>query len=271
MSEPAILPDGPVSGTGQGPDGRAQAPSKPAETVLELDRVTAGYLGDIDVLREVSLQVSAGQISGMIGLNGAGKSTVMKTICGFLRPKSGAVRLHGEDITGIAPHSLIDRDIWYIPQESSLFPYMSVEQNLRLPVDGRAARFGDADARLRETLERFPVLRTKLKSAAGDLSGGQQKTLEFAKAYMVRPKLCLIDEPSIGLAPKVAAEVFEWIALFAQSGMAILLVDHNVRRVVRMSDWVYVLSLGEITASGRREDFQGDLHDQVREWLGINF
>lgn len=248
---------------------RTDASGRPP--VLELDRVTAGYLGDIDVLREVSMKVEAGRISGMIGLNGAGKSTVMKTICGFLKPKSGSVRLDGEDITGIAPHRLIDRAVWYIPQESSLFPYMSVEQNLRLPLDGRPARFADTGARLDDTLNRFPVLRDKLRAAAGDLSGGQQKMLEFAKAYMVRPRLCLIDEPSIGLSPKIASEVFEWIRLFSASGMAILLVDHNVRRVVRMSDWVYVLSLGEITASGRREDFQGDLHEQVREWLGINF
>lgn len=95
--------------------------------------------------------------------------------------------------------------------------------------------------------------------------------LEFAKAYLVRPRLCLIDEPSIGLAPKVAAEVYRWIELFSTSGMAILLVDHNVRRVVKMSEYIYVLSLGEITAEGGRADFEGDLHEQVKAWLGVNF
>ena len=183
-----------------------------AEVLLALEGVTAGYLGDIDVLRNVSLTVRAGRISGLIGLNGAGKSTLMKTLCGFLRPKTGRV-----------------------------------------------------------TLERFPVLKEKLAAQAGDLSGGQQKSLEFAKAYMVQPKVCLIDEPSIGLAPRVAAEVFQWIDAFAKSGMGILLVDHNVRRVVAMSDHIYVMSLGEITAEGSPEDFAGDLHAQVREWLGINF
>lgn len=243
-----------------------------SEVLLELDGVTSGYMGDIDVLRNVSLTIRQGYISGLIGLNGAGKSTLFKTIYGFLKPKSGTVSLQGKDISGKAPHSLIDDGLWYIPQESSLFPYLSVEENLRLPLEGRRGTYGGKiEQRFEDTLARFPVLREKLKAQAGDLSGGQQKSLEFAKAYMVQPRVCLIDEPSIGLAPKVAVEVFQWIKAFAESGMGILLVDHNVRRVVSMSDHIYVLSLGEITASGSPEDFKGDLHAQVREWLGINF
>jgi branched-chain amino acid transport system ATP-binding protein len=242
------------------------------DAILEMKDVTSGYMGDIDVLRGVSLSVQPGRISGMIGLNGAGKSTLFKTIYGFLKPKSGAVRFAGKDISGKPPHTLIDDGIWYIPQESSLFPFLTVEENLRLPLEGRSKRYGDViEQRFDDTLTRFPVLREKLKAQAGDLSGGQQKSLEFAKAYMVQPKVCLIDEPSIGLAPKVAVDVFRWIKTFAESGMGILLVDHNVRRVVSMSDHIYVLSLGEITASGSPEAFKGDLHAQVREWLGINF
>ncbi|TAM84848.1 MAG: ABC transporter ATP-binding protein, partial [Candidimonas sp.] len=221
--------------------------------------VTSGYLSDIDVLRNVSLSVKRGRISGLIGLNGAGKSTLFKTIFGFVKPKSGTIRLNGEDIGGISPHELIDKGVWYIPQESSLFPFLTVEENLRLPLEGRPKRFGpDVQKRLDRTLAQFPMLREKLRAQAGDLSGGQQKSLEFAKAYMIQPDICLIDEPSIGLAPKVAAETFEWVKHFASSGMAVLLVDHNVRRVVAMSDFIYVLSLGEITASGTPEDFQGD-------------
>lgn len=242
------------------------------EALLEMEGVTAGYMGDIDVLRGVSLTVWQGRISGLIGLNGAGKSTLFKTIYGFLQPKAGTVRLAGNDISGKASHTLIDDGLWYIPQESSLFPYLTVEENLRLPLEGRRKQYGNVlEQRLDDTLARFPLMREKLKSQAGDLSGGQQKSLEFAKAYMVQPRVCLIDEPSIGLAPKVAVEVFQWIKAFAESGMGILLVDHNVRRVVSMADHIYVLSLGEITASGTPEDFRGDLHAQVREWLGINF
>jgi branched-chain amino acid transport system ATP-binding protein len=241
--------------------------------MLALSDVTAGYAADIDVLRKVSLSAEEGRITGLIGLNGAGKSTLMKTICGFLRPSVGAIRYGGEEITGTAPHKLIDRGIWYIPQESSLFPYMSVTENLRLPLDHLRRTAGqqiDANARIEEMLEHFP-LGGRLRAQAGDLSGGQQKMVEFAKAYVVRPRLCLVDEPSIGLAPKIAAEVYRWIELFSSQGTTILLVDHNVRRVVKMSQYIYVLSLGEITAEGRPEDFAGDLHEQVKSWLGVNF
>ena len=242
------------------------------EALLSLDKVTAGYAQDIDVLRDVSLEVHAGQVSGLIGLNGAGKSTVIKTICGFLRPKSGAIALDGRSIAAIEPHRLIDHGICCIPQESSLFPYLSVEENLLLPLQGRPRRFAaDLARRYDEVLGIFPALRERRRAQAGDLSGGQQKQVEFAKAWLQQPRLCLVDEPSIGLAPALADEVFLWIEKFARAGMGILLIDHNVRRVVRMSDRIHVLSLGRITAAGGREDFQGDLHEQVRQWLGLDF
>jgi branched-chain amino acid transport system ATP-binding protein len=244
--------------------------------MLAMDQVTAGYVGDIDVLRQLSLTVEAGAITGLIGLNGAGKSTVMKAICGFVKPKAGRVLYHEDDITGIAPHDLSRRGIWYIPQESSLFPYMSVSENLQLPLEGLSRATGtptraEATRRFEDMLTRFPGITPKLRDQAGDLSGGQQKMVEFAKAWLMRPQLCLIDEPSIGLAPRIVEEVFDWIRLFAAERMGILLVDHNVRRVIAMSHRIYVLSLGEITASGTPADFKGDLHEQVKSWLGINF
>lgn len=244
--------------------------------LLQLENVTAGYIADIEILRGVNVAVQPGGITGMIGLNGAGKSTIMKTICGFLQPNSGTIRFDGADITGTAPHTVIDRGIFYIPQESSLFVHMSVEDNLRLPLEHLSRRRGGLqrsgiERRFDETFEKFPVLRERRRNRAGELSGGQQKMIEFAKAYLARPRLCLIDEPSIGLAPKVAEEVYEYIQLFVAAGAAILLVDHNVRRVVRMSRYIYVLSLGEITAEGDPEAFAGDLHEQVKSWLGINF
>ena len=244
--------------------------------MLQLKDVTAGYVGDIDILRKVNVSVEPGAITGLIGLNGAGKSTIMKTICGFLSPKSGTITYCGSDISGIAPHTVIDRGIFYIPQESSLFVYMSVENNLSLPLEHLSRRpDGPTRAEIKERFEdmftKFPILRERRRAKAGGLSGGQQKMIEFAKAYLAQPRLCLIDEPSIGLAPKVAEEVYQWIQLFAEKRTAILLVDHNVRRVVRMSSYIYVLSLGEIAAEGSPEAFAGDLHEQVRGWLGINF
>jgi len=245
-------------------------------SLLSLQNISAGYVADIDILRKVNVSIGAGAITGLIGLNGAGKSTIMKTICGFLKPSMGKIEFDGTDITAIAPHDVINRGISYIPQESSLFNFMSVEDNLVLPLEHLARRKlgltkADLSERLEDCFVKFPLLRQRARAKAGDLSGGQQKMVEFAKAYLVRPRLCLIDEPSIGLAPKVAEEVYQWINLFAQEKMAIMLVDHNVRRVVKMSSYIYVLSLGEITAEGNSKDFAGDLHEQVKSWLGINF
>jgi ABC-type branched-subunit amino acid transport system ATPase component len=241
-----------------------------------MSNVTVGYVADIDILRAVSIRVEPGAITGLIGLNGAGKSTLMKTICGFLRPHAGQIQYNGADVTALAAHQAIDLGICYIPQESSLFPYMSVQDNLRLPLDhlrrqtsGSARR--ELVARLDDLFAKFPVLRERRHAKTGDLSGGQQKMVEFAKAYLQRPRVCLIDEPSIGLSPKVAEEVYRWIELFAAERMAILLVDHNVRRVVKMARYVYVLSLGEIVAEGEASAFEGDLHGQVKRWLNINF
>ena len=243
-----------------------------AQALLELCDVTAGYAQDIDVLRDISLRVEAGRITGLIGLNGAGKSTIIKTICGFLPPKSGTITYAGKNISGIEPHRLIDLGICCIPQESSLFPYLSVQDNLLLPLLGRPKQFAkEMRTRLQEVFDLFPVLNQKRLLPAGSLSGGQQKQVEFAKAWLQQPKLCLIDEPSIGLSPKISEEVFVWIEKFAKAQMGILLIDHNVRRVVRMSDRICVLSLGKITADGTPADFQGDLHQQVQQWLGLNF
>jgi branched-chain amino acid transport system ATP-binding protein len=244
--------------------------------LLSMCDVRAGYVADIDILRGVNIDVKPGAIAGLIGLNGAGKSTIMKTICGFLRPHAGTIEFDGTDISAIAAHRLIDLGICYIPQESSLFPYMNVHDNLRMPLDHLERRPNgltrqERAARLDDVFGKFPALRERRLAQAGDLSGGQQKMVEFAKAYLQRPRLCLIDEPSIGLSPKIAEEVYRWIDLFAAAHVAILLVDHNVRRVVKMSHHIYVLSLGEIVAEGPPEAFAGDLHEQVKSWLGINF
>jgi branched-chain amino acid transport system ATP-binding protein len=239
--------------------------------LLCMEGVTAGYARDIDILQEVSLTLPEGQTVGVIGLNGAGKSTIMRTIYGFLRPRRGRILFGGDDISGIPPHRMLFRRVWYIPQESSLFPYLTVEDNLALVHRKLMGARPEVPPRATdEVLARFPMLRERRRAQAGDLSGGQQKMLQFALALLVRPHLCLIDEPTVGLAPKIAEEVYHWIETFRdEEQMTILLVDHNVRKVIEMADHVYVLSLGRIAAAGPRAEFQSDLHGQVREWLGI--
>ena len=235
--------------------------------LLAVDRVTCGYDPGIDIIQDVSIAVPPGSVVGLIGLNGAGKSTLMRTICGFVRCRSGRVLLDGEDATGLQPHTLIDRGVWYIPQESSLFPYLSVRDNLGIVVD--RLRTPEARQRYEAVLAEFPLLQGRLRTSAGNLSGGQQKMLEFAKALIVRPRLCLIDEPTVGLAPRLADEIYRWVERLRHEGASILLVDHNIREVIELSDVVYVMSLGRITASGPGARFAEDLHGQVRQWLGI--
>ena len=243
-----------------------------AVPLLELRNVTAGYAQDIDVLREIDLRVDAGRITGLIGLNGAGKSTLVKTICGFLPPKSGSVRFRGEDISGdrAAPAHRSRHLLHPAGVEPVRVPLGAAEPDAAAARATEALRRGDA-LEAAGGVRAFPALHAKRSNAAGSLSGGQQKQLEFAKAWLQQPALCLIDEPSIGLAPRIAEEVFVWIEKFTSAKMGILLIDHNVRRVVRMSDRVCVLSLGRITAQGDAAEFQGNLHQQVQEWLGLHF
>lgn len=238
---------------------------------LELAGVSAGYHEDIDVLRNVSLRVEAGATVGIIGLNGAGKSTIMRTVYGFVPPRQGRIIVDGADVTHVPEYGMLERRVWYIPQEGSLFPYLSVEDNLDLVRRRLLSAAPEPPPRsLDEVYQLFPDLGRQRRSQAGDLSGGQQKMVQFALGMMTRPKLCLIDEPTVGLSPKFAEHVYGWIDGFRREGMSILMIDHNVRRVIAEADYIYVLSLGRIAGEGRREDFEQDLHGQVKEWLGIS-
>lgn len=243
--------------------------------VLEMEGVTVGYSADVDILRGLSISVQRGSVTGLIGLNGAGKSTVMRTAFGFLHPRAGRIVYQGADITRREPHELAALGMWLIPQESGLFDHMSVEANLRLPIETQRSALGlshdEINRRVAEVMDRFTILREKRRQPATRLSGGQRKLLEFAIAHVQRPALCLIDEPSIGLAPKVAEEVFGHIRTLAETGTSILLVDHNIRKVIEISGYVYVLTLGTVTAEGSSETFATNLHGQVKEWLGINY
>jgi branched-chain amino acid transport system ATP-binding protein len=238
-------------------------------TLLEARDLVVGYSEDLVILHGVSVGVEAGTITGMIGLNGAGKTTLLKAIYGFLRPKEGKVLLEGEEITGMPPHVLIHRGIWYLPQDSGLFPYLTVEDHLRIPLRPLGLSKQEARRRISGVFEQFPALAQKRKKKAGDLSGGQQKMLECAMALVVRPRLLLVDEPTVGLAPKVAGEMYDRIEGFLREGATIFMVDHNVRKLIEISSYIYVMSLGRITSQGPQEHFRGELKEQVRHWLGL--
>lgn len=243
--------------------------------LLQLEAVTAGYSQDIDILRQLTLEVRRGGVTGLIGLNGAGKSTVMKAAFGFLHPRSGRILYDGQDISRRQPHELAPLGMWLIPQDGGLFDHMSVEANLRLPIETRRSAAGlsraEVNRRVEEVMDHFPILREKRRQPATRLSGGQRKLLEFAIAHVQRPALCLIDEPSIGLAPKVAEEVFGYIGALTAAGSTVLLIDHNIRKVIEVANFIYVLTLGTVSAEGESEHFRTDLHGQVKEWLGINY
>lgn len=236
-----------------------------AEPLLELRDVHVGY-GAYDVLKGVSLRVEPGEIVAIIGPNGAGKSTVFKTIYGFLRPGKGDVLLAGEVITGAQPETMCHRGLTYVPQGRSVFPQMTVRENLELGAFIRTDRTG-VIGDLGRLAAQFPVLRDKGARRAGSLSGGEQQILELARGLMLRPRLMLIDEPSIGLAPKFVEETFRTIGRLRDLGATILIVEQNARRVLEIADRAYVIELGRNRLVGTGRELLG--RDDVKQlYLG---
>jgi len=193
----------------------------------------------------------------------------MRVICGFLKPKSGRVLWDDNDLTGRPSHTMAGLGICYLPQERTVYPHLSVEQNIHLG----SWTFRRDKARIRSELERvydlFPLMRERRKSKAGDLSGGMQKILEVARGMMIRPEILICDEPTVGLAPIIAREVYDTIERLKADGLTILLVDQNVREAIRIADHIYVLEVGQNKVSGTRSEFETNLHDMIKDWLQI--
>jgi len=213
----------------------------PGEVLLELTDVHAGY-GEIEVLRGVSADVRAGEIVSIIGANGAGKSTLLRTVFGMVTPSRGHIRLGGEEIAGQNPVAVLRRGCSYVPQGRCNFPAMSVEENLEMGAYTR----GDAAVRrdIEAMLERFPMLGTKRREPAGTLSGGQQQILEIAIALLLHPRILLIDEPSLGLDPRMVEIVFSTIVTVNRAGTAVLMVEQNAKQALAISHRGFVLELG---------------------------
>ena len=224
--------------------------------LLELKRVSAGY-GPVNVLREVSLEVGEGELVAIIGANGAGKSTTLLCISRCLRQSGGEIRFAGQSTSGLPPHDLVRRGLAHAPEGRRIFSRLTVTENLELGAYCRRDRQGIArDIRL--VCELFPLLAECRHQAGGTLSGGEQQMLALARAWMARPRLLLLDEPSLGLAPMMAATVFQTLALSRCAGMAILLVEQNARQALALAERAYVLEQGGIALSGPAAQLASD-------------
>jgi branched-chain amino acid transport system ATP-binding protein len=227
-----------------------QAGGPPAVTtpLLTINGIVAGYGGG-DILREVSFDVAAGGITCIVGPNGAGKSTLLATISGLLRPRLGEIRFEGERLNGLTPRAIVARGVSLVPQAHSLFPQMTVQENVEMGAFTIRDRALVAE-RLAAVIELFPIVRDRAKEKAGSLSGGQQRLVEFARCLMLDPKLIILDEPSMGLDPQTRGAVFETITLMNRLGRTILLVEQNARAGLKLSTQGVVLETGTVRLVG---------------------
>jgi branched-chain amino acid transport system ATP-binding protein len=233
--------------------------------LLEINGLEVRY-GRTRAVSELNLHVEAGEAVGLIGPNGAGKTTTLNAIAGLLRPTAGTIVFDGHDAVGRAPERLVRRGLALVPEGRQIFTSLTVHENLRLPTF--AGRTKDADGDIERELERFPVLRTYLKAHAGGLSGGEQQMLAISRALLCRPKLLLLDEPSLGLAPKMVDVVFAALEGLRAEGVTVLLVEQNAARTLAFAERTYVLSNGSIEAHGTGDELRRDERIE-RAYLGV--
>ena len=214
------------------------------DAIIEFDKVVPGYSPSLTILNETTLDARQGEITLLIGPNGAGKSTVLKTLFGILVPRSGEVRLEGKCINGRTPRQLLADGIAFVPQGRNLFGSLSVRHNLEL--GGITLPRGELAGRIEEALERFPRIRERIDNQASTLSGGEQKQLEVGRALLLRPRVLLIDEPSIGLSPKLVQDVMTLLRTLANAGTTVLMVEQNVRTALKYANRALVLEMGRL-------------------------
>lgn len=213
-------------------------------SILELNGVIAGYGRGPDIIQGIDLAVQGGQVQCIIGPNGAGKSTLLKVISGMLPPRGGSIKYQGQRIDRLRPDQILQRGICFVPQEKSLFPDMSVRENLRMGGYVLKDR-QEIDKRIAHVFDLFPILAEKRNLPAKTLSGGQRQMLVMGRTLVLRPSVILLDEPSLGLAPMIVDQIFEIMKLFRDDGMTILLVEQNARKGLEHADWGCVLDLGK--------------------------
>ena len=232
--------------------------------MLEVTGLTTKY-GAISALRDATLTVGSGEVVGLIGPNGAGKTTLLNSIAGLLKPAAGTVTFEGSDVTGHSPERLLRSGLALVPEHRRIFTDMTVEENLK--IGGITQPGGHREHDLDEMAELFAVLRSKWDTAAGFLSGGEAQQLAIARALMSRPRLLMMDEPSLGLAPILVDAVFELINSLRQQGRTLLVVEQNATRMLEVADRAYVLRSGEIVAEGTGSELR-ELDDLFGTFIG---
>jgi branched-chain amino acid transport system ATP-binding protein len=239
------------------------------KVALKVSDVTAGYFANDVVLEDVSITVEPGKVTVLLGPNGSGKSTLLRIMGGFLKPRVGRVLLGEDDISAKGPAERLALGISVLPQGRSIFPELTVEENLRLgawQIRRDRDRFNGA---LEAMFERYPTIKPMRNKLAGSLSGGQARIVEFARTLILEPRVLLIDEPSVGLAPVLVDGVYDELERLKEEGRTILLVDQNVKAAVEMADYVYTLAYGRNHLDGARDEFEGQLDDLIKQWLNL--
>lgn len=236
-----------------------------AEPMLKIDNIDV-YYGAIHALKGISLEVKEGEIVTLIGANGAGKSTTLRTISGLLKPKTGSITFLGQDIAGVRAHEIVKKGISQVPEGRRVFAEMTVMENLDLGAFVRKDKAG-IQQDLKHVFELFPRLEERKNQSAGTLSGGEQQMLAMGRALMSRPKLLLLDEPSMGLAPLLIKEIFNIIVDINKSGTTVLLVEQNANMALSIATRAYVLETGRITLSGSAQELAAS-EDVRKAYLG---
>ncbi|MCL6442625.1 MAG: ABC transporter ATP-binding protein [Alicyclobacillus sp.] len=252
--------------------GASTAAAAEARTMagVRMQGVEAGYYSGHLVLQGVEIRAEPGNVTVILGPNGAGKSTVLKVMYGLVPPSAGTVWLDNRDVTHVPPHRRLSLGMAYLPQGHSVFPALSVEENLLLGLWMYRGNKAQVRRRLEQCYEEHPRLGQLRRKPAGSLSGGQQRLLEVARLTLTNPGVLLIDEPSVGVAPNLVDVLYDAIVRWRREGRTVVLVDQNVEAAVSIADYVYTLESGRNKLEGPREEFSSRLTEVVREWLHFN-
>jgi branched-chain amino acid transport system ATP-binding protein len=234
--------------------------------MLKIDKLNFSY-GDLKVLWDIDLEVHAGEIVTVVGSNGAGKSTTLRNISRLVRPASGTLTFNGTDLTGLESHEVVELGVVQVPEGRKIFPEMTVTENLRMGSFIKSAR-GDREANIERVFTLFPRLRERHKQLGGTMSGGEQQMLAIARGLMTNPKLLLLDEPSLGLAPLLVKSIFETITEINRQGVTVMLVEQNVYQSLRIAHRAYVLETGRVVLTGTGEELLGNEHVR-KAFLGM--